>query len=75
MIKPVDPSYIWGLNFCITKEVFEHCGGFHPDCLPNPLQRYQGDGETGLANKIRDAGFTCVYHPGLAVKHVIPGNG
>ena len=30
-IKPVDPSYIWGLNFCIRKETFEHCGGFHPD--------------------------------------------
>jgi glycosyltransferase involved in cell wall biosynthesis len=72
VIKPVDPSYIWGLNFCITKEVFKQCGGFHPDCLPNSLQRYQGDGETGLANKIRDAGFTCLYHPGLAVQHVIP---
>jgi glycosyltransferase involved in cell wall biosynthesis len=71
-IKPIDPLYIWGLNFCIRREAFEHCGGFHPDCLPKSLQRYQGDGETGLAITIRDAGFKCLYHPGLAVKHVIP---
>ena len=71
-IRPVDPLYIWGLNFSIRKKTLEQCGGFHPDCIPKPLQRYQGDGETGLANKIKDAGLTCLYHPGLAVKHVIP---
>src|SRR5262249_4239771 len=66
------PLTIWGLNFAIRKETLERCGGFHPDLLPKPLQRYQGDGETGLSNKIKDLGLTSLYHPGLAVRHVIP---
>jgi len=73
-IKRIDPLCIWGLNFSIRRQTFEYCRGFHPDCLPKPLQRYQGDGETGLAYKIKDAKFTCLYHPGLAVKHVIPAS-
>src|SRR5207237_2704434 len=71
-IRPEDPLYIWGLNFSIRKAVFECCGGFHPDCIPAALQRYQGDGETGLALKVKAAGFRAYYHPGVAVKHVIP---
>src|ERR1035441_5185580 len=39
--KPIDPCYVWGLNFSIRKKVFHECGGFHPDCLPKSLQRYQ----------------------------------
>jgi glycosyltransferase involved in cell wall biosynthesis len=73
-IKPADPCYIWGLNFSIRKRTFEDCGGFHPDCIPKALQRYQGDGETGLAIKIKNAGLSCLYHPGVAVKHVIPAS-
>lgn len=73
-VKPVDPGYIWGLNFSIRKKTFEDCEGFHPDCIPKALQRYQGDGETGLAIKIKDAGLQCLYHPGVALKHVIPAS-
>ena len=71
-IKPIDPVYIWGLNFSIRKKTFEDYGGFHPDLIPDTLQRYQGDGESGLAYKIQAAGFVGLYHPAAAVKHVIP---
>src|SRR5262249_38745669 len=70
--KDVDPLYVQGANFAIRKTTFQACGGFHPDCLPKPLQRYQGDGETGLALKIRARGLKALYHPGAAVTHVIP---
>src|SRR4029077_15714003 len=60
-IRPEDPIYIWGLNFSIRREVFVKCGGFHPDTVPAPLQRYQGDGETGLSLKLKAAGFRTLY--------------
>jgi glycosyltransferase involved in cell wall biosynthesis len=73
-IRPTDPLLIWGLNFAVRRKTFEHYGGFHPDCIPKPLQRYQGDGETGLAIKIKIAGLSCLYHPGFALKHVLPAS-
>jgi hypothetical protein len=37
------------------------------------LQRYQGDGETGLSLKIRKLGHhAALYHPDVAVTHLIP---
>ncbi len=38
----------------IKKKVFDECRGSHPDCLPKALQRYQGDGETGLTLKVKE---------------------
>jgi glucosyl-dolichyl phosphate glucuronosyltransferase len=73
-VRPEDPFYVLGLNFSIRKAVFDCCSGFHPDCIPAPLQRYQGDGETGLTLKLKAAGFPALYHPQVAVKHVIPAS-
>jgi glucosyl-dolichyl phosphate glucuronosyltransferase len=73
-VRPEDPLYVLGLNFSIRKAVFDCCGGFHPDCVPAALQRYQGDGETGLTLKVKSAGFRALYHPQVAVKHVIPAS-
>jgi glycosyltransferase involved in cell wall biosynthesis len=71
-IKNCDPCYVWGLNFAIRKETLHECGGFHPDCIPSQLMRYQGDGETGLGLKIKERGLQCIYHPDVSVEHVIP---
>lgn len=73
-IKPADPLTILGLNFAVRKRVFEDCGGFHPDIVPKALQRYQGDGETGLSLKIKKKGLACLYHPAMALQHVIPAS-
>lgn len=73
-IRPIDPCMVWGLNFIIRKSVLRQCGGFHPDCIPSALQRYQGDGETGLGMTIKARGLPTLYHPELAVTHVIPGS-
>ena len=54
--RPIDPCFVCGLNFSIRKNVFHECGGFHPDLMPKALQRYQGDGETGLSLKIKKIG-------------------
>ena len=71
-IRPVDPIYVFGLNYSIRKVVFDCCGGFHPDNTPPPLIRYRGDGETGLSLKVKASGFRALHHPQVALKHVIP---
>ena len=70
-VKEIDPIYIFGLNFAIRRETLFAQGGFHPDSLPGPLQRYQGDGETGLSMKIKRSGLRALYHPNAAVRHEV----
>jgi glycosyltransferase involved in cell wall biosynthesis len=70
--KSLDPRYVWGLNFAIRRTVLFSHGGFHPDCIPKALQRFQGDGETGLSDAVLRAGLRTVYHPGQAVEHEVP---
>ena len=72
--KEVNPLYIVGANLAIRKAAFQACGGFHPDLMPKPLQRYHGNGENGLEFKIKERGLKALYHPGAAVKHVIPAS-
>jgi hypothetical protein len=38
------------------------------------LQRFQGDGETGLSFKIKEKGLLALYHPGASVTHLIPAS-
>jgi hypothetical protein len=70
--REVDPLYIPGGNCAIRKAALQACGGFHPDGVPKRLLRYRGDGEIGLALKIKARNLKALYHPGAAVKHVIP---
>lgn len=71
-VKEIDPNYVWGLNFSIRKKTLFELGGFHPDCIPKHLQRFQGDGETGLTIKIKEKGYKAIYQPRALVYHVIP---
>lgn len=69
--KFIDPSFVWGLNFAISRKVFYECGGFHPDCIPASLQKYQGDGETGLSEKFKARGYKAWYQPLARVGHLV----
>ncbi len=68
----IDPVCVWGLNFAIRRKTLFELGGFHPDNIPRYLQHFQGDGETGLAMKIKAKGLKAVYAPGAKVYHHIP---
>lgn len=68
-VLPVDPNRVWGLNFVIRRAVLEQYRGFHPDCMPDALQHFQGDGETGLTMKIAASGHKAVYEPRMKVWH------
>jgi glycosyltransferase involved in cell wall biosynthesis len=65
----IHPNYIFGLNFSIRKRSFIELGGFHPDCVPNALQHFQGDGETGLTEKASSQKLRAVYQPEALVYH------
>ncbi|MDR3362809.1 MAG: glycosyltransferase family 2 protein [Desulfovibrio sp.] len=72
--KDIAPEYVWGLNFSIRKQTLFEAEGFHPDLVPQHLQMYQGDGETGLSYKIKELGLKTRYVPEAAVVHIIPGS-
>lgn len=72
--REIDPTWVWGLNFAIRKETLIALGGFHPDCMPKHLQRYQGDGETGLALKAKAGGHKAFYATGALLHHWIPAS-
>ena len=67
----IHPNYILGLNFAIRRRALFNLGGFHPDCVPDALQQFQGDGETGLTMKAFAQGYKAVFTPGARVYHFI----
>jgi glucosyl-dolichyl phosphate glucuronosyltransferase len=68
----INPGYVWGLNFSIRRDALFELGGFHPDCIPDHLQCFQGDGETGLTLKAHERGCKAVYQPRATVYHHVP---
>lgn len=70
-IKEIDANYVWGLNFSIRRQAILKLGGFHPDCIPQRLQHFQGDGETGLTIKANKLGYKAVYQPKALVWHQV----
>jgi glucosyl-dolichyl phosphate glucuronosyltransferase len=70
----IDASYVWSLNLAIRKKTLFELGGFHPDSTPAHVQRFQGNGETGLAAKATARGLGALYQPNATVYHRIPGH-
>ncbi|MGM9506786.1 glycosyltransferase [Larkinella sp. GY13] len=68
----IDPDFVWGLNFTIRRDAFFKLGGFHPDSMPDDLQIFQGDGETGLTRKAKEQGILAFYHPRVKLLHEVP---
>jgi glycosyltransferase involved in cell wall biosynthesis len=68
-VSGVDPKYIWGLNFSISKSTLYEVGGFNPDIMPAPYMDLRGDGETGLSIKLSNAGKVAFYSRNASVKH------
>jgi len=69
--KNIDPIYVWGCNFSIRKELLSQLGGFHPDSMPGHLLKFRGDGESGIARKIRELNLKAEYHPGAGIFHFV----
>jgi len=70
-VDDIDPTWIWGLNFSIRRQVLFDLGGFHPDLVPADLQRWQGDGETGLSLRAKVGGVRAAFrHDALLHHHI-----
>ena len=70
-VDDIHPNYVWGLNFGIRRSVLGELGGFHPDLVPSHLQRWQGDGETGLTMKAKADGVRARYVPQALLYHLV----
>ena len=68
----VSPSYVFGCNFSIRKEILEEAGGFHPDGMPFELIRFRGDGESYVSRFIKNSNYTAYYHPAASLYHFVP---
>lgn len=68
----INPSYVYGCNYSIRKEVFLEFGGTNPDYFPERYQQFIGDGESGLAVKIGRSHYRAVYEPRAMIHHLIP---
>ncbi len=71
-IQEIDPLYVFGLNYSIRKKVLLELGGFHPDCIPVHLQKYQGDGETGLSLRAKSHHCKALYAASVFLYHQVP---
>jgi glycosyltransferase involved in cell wall biosynthesis len=67
----IKPTYIWGLNFSIRRHAFYDLGGFHPECILETLQRFDGDGENGLTMPAEARGLMAIYEPAAIVYHFV----
>lgn len=64
-----------GCNLAVRRSVLFRVGGFNPDAFADPkLLRYRGDGEVGLARKVRELGLPIWYEPAAQLEHVVPEN-
>jgi hypothetical protein len=72
--QEIDPTFVFGLNYSIRKRALLDLKGFNPDCVPDHLLAFLGDGETGLSMKAKAAGFKALYEPKVLVYHRIPAH-
>lgn len=70
-IQETSPHNVWALNFSIRKQTLIELGGFHPDLMPPGYKEFQGDGESGVSNKLIEKKLKAIYHPKATIHHRI----
>jgi glucosyl-dolichyl phosphate glucuronosyltransferase len=70
-IKEINPSYVYGCNFSIRKDILKAARGFHPDGMPQELIKYRGDGESYVSEYIFEKGYKAIYNPKASVYHFV----
>jgi glucosyl-dolichyl phosphate glucuronosyltransferase len=73
-VQDIDPTFVWGCNYLIRRNIFIKVGGSHPDYLPEKWKKYQGDGEVGLSVKVKALGYKARYCPQCTIRHLVPAN-
>jgi glycosyltransferase involved in cell wall biosynthesis len=68
----IKPSFVYGCNYSIRKDVFLGFGGTNPDYFPEKFKQFIGDGESGLAAKIDRSSYRALYNPRVKILHLLP---
>lgn len=69
------PQTPFGCNMAFRREAVLEFGGFHPDGMGGSFFEWKrGDGETGFAKRIYEAGYKIVYSPEAWLYHRIPAS-
>jgi len=70
--REIPSNFVWGSNFSARRSLLTDVGGFHPCAMPGELIHFYGDGEIYPARSIASHGYTALYHPEAAVRHLVP---
>jgi glycosyltransferase involved in cell wall biosynthesis len=69
--REISPSFVFGCNYSIRRNLAIELGGFNPDGFPRNLIRYRGNGEMALSIAIRQQGYKVWYNPKASVYHYV----
>lgn len=72
-ILDVDVEWLVGSNMAVPRVVLEEIGGFHP-WLDRVGGNLLSSGDIFLQKEIIRRGYTCLYYPDMAIRHLVPGN-
>lgn len=67
----VHENYVTGCSLAVWRDVLFEVGGFNPDVFGAV---WLGNGEVGLQNKVRKAGYKTLYVPSAVVHHYVPSS-
>ena len=69
--KEINPYFVFGCNFSVSKDVLLKAGGFPPDCMPMDLVLYYGEGENYISRFIKENGYKAIFNPKASVQHLV----
>jgi len=72
-IPDVRVEWLVGANFAVSKAILAEIGGFEPRLGRTGSNMLSGE-EVFLQRQILERGYKCYYHPGMAVRHLVPGS-
>jgi glycosyltransferase involved in cell wall biosynthesis len=64
-------NFLYSCHQLIKKEVLIECEGYNPEYVKD---RYLGDGETGLNNKLKQKGYKFGMNASSLIYHIIPSS-
>lgn len=71
LIPDLHLEWLVGANMAVPVRVLRDIGGFHPS-LDRVGQRMLSSGDVFLQQQIKARGLDCLYHPDMAVGHLVP---
>lgn len=71
LILDVRSEWLVGANMALPITVLADTGGFHP-LLDRVGTRMLSSGDVFLQKQILRRGYSCLYHPDMAVRHLVP---